>query len=150
MTNVCVYIHTIGNVIKCEGLARSYIHPNTPTNLLPRNLLFTIVNHLKSFACEWYHVSKKRNGRIILNKIVYDKKVCIRCNNMIVLVRDGSMKRITYYCPVCQPYRTSFPTTSTPTPLPTPIPALLRGNMVDTELTSTNNTYEAGHNDEKS
>ena len=145
-----MHMQSIGNIIKCEGLARSYIHPNTPTNLLPRNLLFTIVNHLKSFACEWYHVSKKRNGRIILNKIVYDKKVCIRCNNMIVLVRDGSMKRITYYCPVCQPYRTSFPTTSTPTPLPTPIPALLRGNMVDTELTSTNNTYEAGHNDEKS
>ena len=54
---------------------------------------------------------------------------------MITLVRDGSMRRITYYCPICQPYRTSFPTTFSPAP------ALCRGNMAGTAHSSSNSMY---------
>jgi formamidopyrimidine-DNA glycosylase len=91
----------VGNVIKCEGLFRSRISPYQLTNTIPRNVLTELITHLKDFSFEWYYATKHRNRS--LNKQVYGFQNCKVCNSTVTLIRDGKIKRITYFCPICQP-----------------------------------------------
>jgi formamidopyrimidine-DNA glycosylase len=90
----------VGNVIKCEAIFLTKIHPNTPTQDIAGTTLKILVSNLRKVAQTWYYCTKKSRD---LNKRVYGKPFCGDCQGSINLVRDGDFHRITYYCSRCQP-----------------------------------------------
>ena len=89
----------VGNIIKCEGLFLSHIHPDAITAELSIPRLDSLVNKLRSFAAHWLLCCRK-NKTIV--KAVYGLKNCSSCGAQIKLVRSGVAQRITFYCPLCQ------------------------------------------------
>jgi formamidopyrimidine-DNA glycosylase len=89
----------VGNVIKCEALFNSGIHPNTKTHLLADDKLLQLVEHLRDFSREWFVCSMKRRD---IDKSIYGRSSCRRCGAAVCLIRAGQMQRITYYCSKCQ------------------------------------------------
>jgi hypothetical protein len=49
----------VGNIIKCEGLFKSSISPNSKSNKIPTEKLFMLVGKLREFAAAWYIATKK-------------------------------------------------------------------------------------------
>ena len=95
----------VGNIIKCEGLFLSNIHPNQPTSSISRDKLMSLVINLQYFAKEWYLCTKNSKRKLI--KHVYSQHICQTCQSTITLIRDGKFQRITYFCNICQPYTRS-------------------------------------------
>ena len=108
----------VGNVIKCEALFNAKIHPYSISSHIPTDKLTDLIAKLRSFAHEWYNCKQRRRGavssnhsksklifhivKIEIEKSVYGKDVCKRCQKTVRLVRSGVLQRITYYCEGCQ------------------------------------------------
>eukprot|EP00597_Dinobryon_sp_UTEXLB2267_P007290 CAMPEP_0170084326 /NCGR_PEP_ID=MMETSP0019_2-20121128/19572_1 /TAXON_ID=98059 /ORGANISM="Dinobryon sp., Strain UTEXLB2267" /LENGTH=225 /DNA_ID=CAMNT_0010300401 /DNA_START=190 /DNA_END=864 /DNA_ORIENTATION=+ len=94
----------VGNVIKCEGLFHSKVHPKSISRHIPSDILHQLIQNLQRFARDWY---QKRKVRKDIFKSVYGVEVCITCRQGIRLVRSGILQRITYFCESCQILYTS-------------------------------------------
>lgn len=94
----------VGNVIKCEGLFVSRIHPNAISKQIDHQRLRKLVGDLRSFSWEWYRCSLKGKD---VKKLVYGKPTC-ECGSKVILMRSGNYERITYYCENCQALDQSY------------------------------------------
>jgi formamidopyrimidine-DNA glycosylase len=89
----------VGNIIKCEGLFLSRIHPNACAASLGIDELTMLVVMLHRFSLSW--MDNCRRGRPTEYSI-YGRDSCIECLMPVSLVRDGDLGRITYFCARCQ------------------------------------------------
>ena len=89
----------VGNIIKCEGLFLSKIHPDVCAATLDVDELTTLVVMLHRFAVTW--MNNCRRG-LQTNYSIYGRSSCAECSSPVSLVRDGDLGRITYYCSRCQ------------------------------------------------
>lgn len=89
----------LGNIIKCESLFVSRIHPDTPCVQLSPSTSHALIANVLAFSQRWYD-SCLRNRSLTYD--IYGKSTCESCKSPVRLVRQGQMGRITYYCPCCQ------------------------------------------------
>ncbi|KAK3250674.1 hypothetical protein CYMTET_39955 [Cymbomonas tetramitiformis] len=89
----------VGNVIKCEGLFRSAIHPQTRTSDLGQRRLLVLLRELRDFAKKWYDCCARGAA---IRKQVYGHDKCEACSSVVTLIRYGSCNRISYFCSQCQ------------------------------------------------
>jgi len=89
----------VGNVIKVEGLFSAAVYPLARADALSDMQWTSLLEGLRSCAQSWY-ASLRGRGRLI--KRCYGHKFCPICKTKIALVREGTLQRITYFCPVCQ------------------------------------------------
>mmetsp|Transcript_120154 Transcript_120154/g.285487 ORF Transcript_120154/g.285487 Transcript_120154/m.285487 type:complete len:489 (-) Transcript_120154:52-1518(-) len=89
----------VGNVIKVEGLFAARVHPLTPGKALSDSCWWALLRGLRDCALQWYSALK---GRGKLFKVCYGRKTCSHCRSQVVLMREGALRRISYYCPTCQ------------------------------------------------
>jgi len=89
----------VGNIIKCEGLFLSRIHPNSRGASLKIDELTRLVVMLHRFSHTW--MENCRRGRPTEYSI-YGRSSCVECLTPVSLVRDGDLDRITYFCARCQ------------------------------------------------
>ncbi len=100
----------VGNVIKCEGLFRARLHPDTTAKTIPPQQLEALIQHIYDFSWEWYKATKAFRS---IKKEVYEHIECSQCHDRIVLVRSGVYHRITFYCPTCQSFSSTQNVSST-------------------------------------
>ncbi len=107
-------ISGIGNILKSEILFAAGIHPQrlppTVTDdewarfvMIARALMrrsYELGTFNGAFLPEGVAVEAGRYG------YVYRRRTypCLRCGTPIRMVRQGARRRMTYYCPTCQPY----------------------------------------------
>jgi len=90
----------VGNVIKVEGLFSASVHPLQPMSSLSDQQCQRVLRGLRSCAQQWYDALR---GRGRLAKMCYGRQHCTRCNARVLLVREGALGRVTYFCERCQP-----------------------------------------------
>src|SRR5690349_17124078 len=111
----------IGNIVKSEILFAARIHPERPANSLSDDefeRLITTSQHMMRRAYETHSFTqvflppalRQATGRL---GYVYGRsgQICLRCGGTIAMVRQGPMQRMTFFCPVCQPYDPAQPAT---------------------------------------
>jgi len=54
----------VGNVIKCEGLFNSKVHPKSISNQIPTDILHRLIHNLYRFAQDWYQKRKVHKGTV--------------------------------------------------------------------------------------
>jgi endonuclease-8 len=91
----------VGNIIKNEVLWRVHIHPETKVNDIPPSKLTELIAETKKFSLLFYKWRKVFLLRKHLD--IYQKSICPRCGAKVKREKTGKRKRISYFCPVCQP-----------------------------------------------
>ncbi|NXL35968.1 NEIL2 Endonuclease, partial [Glaucidium brasilianum] len=96
------YFSGLGNIIKNEILYLAKIHPLTPGSLLELSDLEHLLDCAVQFSSDWLH-SKLHDKR--LHPQIYQKKLCPLGHAVMkaTLGPSGGFKRLTWWCPQCQP-----------------------------------------------
>ncbi|KFQ36191.1 PREDICTED: endonuclease 8-like 2, partial [Merops nubicus] len=96
------YFSGLGNIIKNEILYLAKIHPLTPGSLLALSDLEHLLDCAVEFSSEWLH-SKLRGQR--LHPQIHQKEQCPLGHVLMkgALGPSGGFKRLTWWCPQCQP-----------------------------------------------
>ncbi len=100
----------IGNIFKSEGLFLSGIDPRTPAHLIARvaiertwSILIPLMlqNARRSGPIVTLNANLRRGGERCW---VYRRssRPCFRCNTPIGMIRQGQLKRTSFFCPNCQ------------------------------------------------
>ena len=95
----------VGNVIKCEGLHSTKIHPEAISQRIEHERLVKLVKNLQAFSWEWYRCTLRGKD---VTKRVYGRPHCENCRGKVTLMRSGDSDRITYFCDVCQAMDQSY------------------------------------------
>jgi endonuclease-8 len=109
----------IGNILKSEILFAAHIHPERAAASLSdvefERLIATSQGMMRR-AYETHSFTqvflppalRQATGRL---GYVYGRsgQVCLRCGGTIGMVRQGPMQRMTFFCPICQPYDPAYP-----------------------------------------
>jgi formamidopyrimidine-DNA glycosylase len=90
----------VGNIIKCEGLFRTKIHPMRLSRDMSHDVLIQLVHNLQEFSIDWYKCTEK-NKQVHMD--IYGMDSCHVCQRAVSLIRQGQYDRITYFCNNCQP-----------------------------------------------
>ncbi len=124
----------IGNILKSEILFAARIHPERPAASLSDEEFERLI----ATSQDMMHRAYDTNGfvqvflppalRQATGKLGYgygrSGQVCLRCGGTIVMVRQGPMQRMTFFCPFCQPLDPTHPPAPQETVTATPTPAL--------------------------
>ncbi|NXJ83119.1 NEIL2 Endonuclease, partial [Trogon melanurus] len=96
------YFSGLGNVIKNEILYLARIHPLTQGSLLARSALERLLDCAVRFSSDWLHSKLRGEG---LHRQIYQKKQCPLGHAVMkgALGPSGGLKRLTWWCPQCQP-----------------------------------------------
>ncbi|KFQ51836.1 Endonuclease 8-like 2, partial [Nestor notabilis] len=96
------YFSGLGNIIKNEILYLAKIHPLTQGALLALSDLERLLDFAVRFSSDWLH--NKLHGRKLRFQI-YQKEQCPLGHAVIkeTLGPSGGLKRLTWWCPQCQP-----------------------------------------------
>uniref|UniRef100_A0A0G4G5Q7 DNA-(apurinic or apyrimidinic site) lyase n=1 Tax=Chromera velia CCMP2878 TaxID=1169474 RepID=A0A0G4G5Q7_9ALVE len=92
----------VGNMIKVEGLFHSGVNPLRQADSLSAEETLLLLKELRKFAKFMYDLDRKSKALAPFMK-VYNKKTCVVCSERVVVVREGHLKRLSYFCPRCQP-----------------------------------------------
>jgi endonuclease-8 len=90
----------VGNIIKNEVLFRIKVHPLSKTGKLPTAKLKALVDEAKNYSFDFYEW--KRNFVLRKYWLVHKKKICPRCNILIIRKHLGKTNRRTFFCNNCQ------------------------------------------------
>ncbi|XP_018119591.1 endonuclease 8-like 2 isoform X2 [Xenopus laevis] len=92
----------VGNIIKNEILFLAQIHPLSLGSALPIEKLHSLVHHALHFTSAWLSSKMKNEG---LHYHIYMKEYCDKGHKVIKekLGPDYGLKRLTWFCPNCQP-----------------------------------------------
>jgi endonuclease VIII len=103
----------IGNILKSEILFTARIHPERPAASLSDDEFARLIATSQDMMRRAYdtnsfiHVFLLPALRQATGSLGYvygrSGQVCLRCGGMIVMVRQGPMQRMTFFCPFCQP-----------------------------------------------
>jgi endonuclease VIII len=104
----------IGNILKSEILFTSRIHPERPAASLNDDEFACLIATSQDMMRRAYdthsfiHVFLPPALRQATGSLGYvygrSGQVCLRCGGTIAMVRQGPMQRMTFFCPICQPY----------------------------------------------
>ncbi|XP_040454387.1 endonuclease 8-like 2 [Falco naumanni] len=96
------YFSGLGNIIKNEILYLAKIHPLTQGSLLALSDLEHLLDYAIQFSFDWLY-SKLHDKRLHLQ--IYQKKQCPLGHTVMkgTLGPSNSFKRLTWWCPRCQP-----------------------------------------------
>ncbi len=90
----------IGNIFKCEALARCGVHPETPSKAVPEAVLaklYEVAQNLMRASVE--QARRDRNDYLVYSR---GGQPCRTCNTPIRCAAIGSPPRLTWWCPHCQ------------------------------------------------
>ena len=106
----------IGNILKSEILFQAGIHPLRPAGSLSPAEFETFIGHSRSLIRRSYEQGSFNHAflppdllpaEVHSNNLGYvyrrRTKPCYVCGTAIEMVRQGDLKRMTWYCPHCQP-----------------------------------------------
>lgn len=99
----------MGNIIKCEGLFAATLHPLRRGTSLTNEEAISLVTCLRDFAKRWFdncRFSKDGAGMGCALPACYGRSVCTRCKAELLLIKEGERRRLTFFCPSCQPSST--------------------------------------------
>ncbi|NP_001107382.1 endonuclease 8-like 2 [Xenopus tropicalis] len=101
----------VGNIIKNEILFLEQVHPLCLGSLLPIEKLHSLVSHTLHFTSDWLSSKMKKEA---LHYHIYMKEYCDKGHKVIKekLGPPYGIKRLTYFCPVCQPQVKCDPSSS--------------------------------------
>ena len=90
----------VGNIIKNEVLYRVKVHPESKTGKVPLAKLKAIVKEARDYSFEFLAWKKE----YVLKKhwLVYNKKICPRCDLPISRKKTGVKERRSFFCTNCQ------------------------------------------------
>ena len=93
----------VGNIIKNEVLWQIRLHPAT----LIKNITAAKINALMKEVVNYSFIflEQKKEGSLSRNWNAYEQKECSRCKGQIIKEEMGKGKRVTYFCPHCQPLK---------------------------------------------
>ncbi|XP_065488778.1 endonuclease 8-like 2 [Caloenas nicobarica] len=96
------YFSGLGNIIKNEILYLAKIHPLTQGSLLPLSDLERLLDCAVRFSSDWLHSKLHGKG---LHPQIYQKEQCPLGHAVMkgTFGPSGSYKRLTWWCPQCQP-----------------------------------------------
>ncbi|KFV07609.1 Endonuclease 8-like 2, partial [Pterocles gutturalis] len=96
------YFSGLGNIIKNEILYLAKIHPLTRGSLLPLSDLERLLDCAVRFSADWLHSKLHGKG---LHRQIYQKEQCPLGHPVMkeTLGPSGGFKRLTWWCPQCQP-----------------------------------------------
>ncbi|NXG47800.1 NEIL2 Endonuclease, partial [Psilopogon haemacephalus] len=96
------YFSGLGNIIKNEILYLAKIHPLTRGCLLARSDLESLLDCAIQFSSDWLHSKLRGQG---LHLQIYRKKQCPLGHAVMkgAFGPSGGLKRLTWWCPECQP-----------------------------------------------
>lgn len=100
------HVAGIGNIYKSESLHAARIHPLSLVGSLPEAALHTLLTaarRLMQFNVR-PHVAIRRTRVGANGYAVYRRRraACFTCGAEIEMIRQGELKRSTYFCPLCQ------------------------------------------------
>ncbi len=120
----------IGNILKSEILFAARIHPERVAGSLNDDEFERLIATSQDMMRRAYDTNsfvqvflppavRQAIGRL---GYVYGRsgQVCLRCGGTIAMVRQGPLQRMTFFCPVCQPYDPVHPPTREDAALQTP------------------------------
>lgn len=90
----------VGNIIKCEVLHRTGIHPESVIGKLPPRKLTALITEARNYSFDFYEW--KKVFVLAKNWLVYKKKKCKTCGTPVSLIYTGETPRRSFYCPHCQ------------------------------------------------
>ncbi|XP_054239789.1 endonuclease 8-like 2 [Indicator indicator] len=96
------YFSGLGNIIKNEILYLAKVHPLTPGSLLARSDLEHLLDCAIQFSSDWLHSKLRGEG---LHLQIYQKQQCPLGHAVMkgTFGPPGGFKRLTWWCPQCQP-----------------------------------------------
>ncbi|NXG65006.1 NEIL2 Endonuclease, partial [Hemiprocne comata] len=96
------YFSGLGNIIKNEILYLAKIHPLTQGSLLALSDLEHLLDCAVQFSSDWLHTKLHGKG---LHLQIYQKEQCPLGHAVMkgTFGPSGSLKRLTWWCPQCQP-----------------------------------------------
>lgn len=104
----------IGNILKSEILFAARIHPERPATTLSDSEFERLIATAQDMMRRAYETNsfvqvflppalRQATGKL---GYVYGRsgQICLRCGGTVAMVRQGPMQRMSFFCPVCQPY----------------------------------------------
>lgn len=91
----------VGNIIKNEVLSLERIHPVTRVCHLKAAQRTALVGRARSFAQQF--LRWRRQFVLLQHLAIHRRSACPHCGGPVKHERTGQRKRISHYCPVCQP-----------------------------------------------
>jgi endonuclease-8 len=89
-----------GNIIKCEVLFRTRIHPASTVGSLPDKKLKELIDETRNYSFDF--LKWKREYVLKKHWQIYTKKECPRCQIKTIKEVMGKTQRRTFYCHNCQ------------------------------------------------
>lgn len=90
----------IGNIIKNEVLYNLRIHPETRIRDLGAKEKIALVKEAHDYS--WQFLEWKKKGELKRNLKIFRRRQCQRCLAPIVREVTGRLKRVSWYCELCQ------------------------------------------------
>jgi endonuclease-8 len=94
----------VGNIIKNEALFLAGVDPRSLVKRLPAGKLRELARQARLFSLLFYEVRKRRE-RLGSHLRMYRKEKCPECGGKVTWKKTGSRRRMSYYCPACQPLK---------------------------------------------
>lgn len=92
----------VGNIIKNEVLSIAKINPRRKVKEVPKKKVEEIAETTYSFSWQFFEWRKK--FVLTKNLKIHRKGACPHCGGKVTHEVIGKRKRISHYCPICQPY----------------------------------------------
>ena len=127
----------MGNIIKCEGLFGAALHPLRRGSSLTNEEAVALVTCLRDFAKRWFdncRFSKDGAGMGCALPACYGRSVCTRCKAEVLLIKEGERRRLTFFCPSCQPTSTADEASQHRQQLPVGLPSCSCGRLPSVQL----------------
>jgi endonuclease-8 len=91
----------VGNIIKNETLFAARVHPESPSECIPQEVLRSLLTAVRDFSFTWYRCDRE-GKRINPFLSIYRRKVCPECGGRVESGRIGHLERLSFWCPACQ------------------------------------------------
>lgn len=92
----------VGNIIKNEVLYRTRVHPETRVGDIPTSKLDEIIREARNYSFEF--MEWKKNYELKKHWLVYNHKICKRCDLPITRKHTGVKNRRSFFCTNCQQF----------------------------------------------
>lgn len=90
----------VGNIIKNEVLFRIHVHPESLIGKIPEAGIKKMIREARMYSFDF--LKWKRVYELKKHYLIYNKKVCPRCDIAVIRKHTGRYKRRSFFCSNCQ------------------------------------------------
>ena len=90
----------VGNIIKNEVLFRIMLHPQSEIGSMPIKKIKELIHEARAYSFDF--LRWKKDFELKKHWLIYNKKICPRCNIPIERKNLGRTNRRSFYCNNCQ------------------------------------------------